>query len=267
MNVDRDILEIFIKGFSSVEKAAKKIGIPRETLSAIRSGRNQMQVEFAVLIADYLERHKNIKVSFADLLSSDKKNKFKKIRLNFNDPFLTLCNILLSDVKHHTKTEWISEELSDLDTARPIIIDENNQLIGNYITYFLHIQNQKVTICAWKISLYDLINGKFETSYLTKIFDEVELGYIGIALKKIIGNCEGQYSNLFENKPNELCLNQDEVMEETDQFIANLLGCPSTHYQQITNIILHCSDELIEKVRAKKITIAVATLCLPFLKL
>lgn len=263
MNVDRYILEIFIKSFGSVEKAAKKIGIPRETLSAIRSGRNQMQVEFAVLIAYYLERDKKIKVNFVDLLPSNKKNKFKKIRLNFNDPFLTLCNILLSDVKHHTKTEWISEELSDLDTTRPIIIDENNQLIGNYITYFLHIQNQKVTICAWKISLYDLINGKFETSYLTKIFDEIELGYIGIALKKIMGNCEKQYSDLFEDKSNE----RDKAMEETDQFIANLLGCSSTHYQEITNIILHCSEELIEQVRAKKITIAIAKLSLPFHKL
>lgn len=261
--MDRNILEIFIKNCKTVENAAKKIGTTRETLSAIRSGRNRMQVEFAILIADYLYNFMNIKVNFSDLLSSDKKNKFNKIKLNFSDPLLTLYNIFLSDVKHHTKTDWINEDLFDLDKARPIIIDENNQLIANHSTYFLHIQNQKTTICAWKISLYDLINGKYEILHLTNIFDQVERGYIGIALDNFIKNHQRIRRNLFRNK-NELRLKLDEVTGRSDQFIANLLGFSSIQYRQLKKIIIHCSDDLIEKIRAKQIRISIAADCLPF---
>lgn len=263
--MDRNILEIFIKNCRTVENAAKKIGTTRETLSAIRSGRNRMQVEFAILIADYLYKYMNIKVNFSDLLSSDKKNRFNTIKLNFNDPLLTLCNVFLSDVKHYTKTEWISEELSDLDKARPIIIDENNQLIANPITYFLHIQNQKTTICAWKISLNDLINGKYEISYLTNIFNQVERGYIGVALGNFIRNPQGMRKDLLKNKNQseyERRLNLDEVTGRTDQIIANLLGLTRIQYRQLKKIILHGNDDLIEKVRAKQITISAAENCI-----
>ncbi|WP_342228006.1 hypothetical protein [Rickettsiella endosymbiont of Rhagonycha lignosa] len=162
--------------------------------------------------------------------------------------------MFLNDVKHHTKTDWVNEELFDLNQAKPIIIDETNQLIGNHNTYFLHIQNKKTTICAWKISLYDLVNGKYEVSYLINIFDSVELGHIGIALESFIRNYQGKDKNLFRNK----------VFRNTDQFIASLLGFSITHYQQLKKIINYCSDELIEKIRAKKIRIAAAADYLPF---
>ncbi|WP_342228007.1 hypothetical protein [Rickettsiella endosymbiont of Rhagonycha lignosa] len=56
--MDRSILEIFIKSCGTVEKTANQIKTTRETLSAIRSGRNRMQVDFAILIANYLYKSK-----------------------------------------------------------------------------------------------------------------------------------------------------------------------------------------------------------------
>ncbi|HEY2567182.1 MAG TPA: hypothetical protein VGH95_05725 [Candidatus Aquirickettsiella sp.] len=265
--MDRSILEIFIKDCGTVKKAAKKIGTTRETLSAIRSGRNRMQVDLAILIAAYLYKCMNIKVHYSDLLSPYEKNRVKRAKFNFNDTLLTLSKIFLSDVKHHTKTEWIPEELSNLEKARPIIIDENNQLIANPITYFLHIQNQKTTISAWKISLLDLAQGKYEVFYLTSIFDQIERGYIGIALENLIGNRQGKRTDLVKDKNQseyEHRLKLDEVTGRTDQFIANLLGLTRTQYRQLKKIIIHCSDELIEKIRAKKIRISAAADCLPF---
>ncbi len=257
----REILEDFIKHSRSVEKAAKLIGLTREKLSAIRNGRNEMKVESALLIAEYMDKCMNIKIHFLDLLSPYKKNTLKKTKIIFNDPHITLSKIFLSDVKHHTKTQWISEELCNLDKARPIIIDENNQLVANPITYFLHIQNQKTTIRVYKISLSDLVQEKYEVSYLTSIFDEIERGSIGIALGNFIGNRQGRRTDLFKNKNQseyELRLKLDEVTGRTDQLIANLLGLTRTQYRQLKKIILHGIDEYIEKVRAKQITISAA---------
>lgn len=263
----REILEDFIKHCGSVEKAAKKIDLTRETLSAIRNGRNKMKSEYAQRIVEYMNKCVNIKVHSSNLLSPYEKNSLKKCAtFNFNDPTLTLVRIFLNDVKHHTKTDWISEELSDLDKARPTIIDENNQLIANPITYFLHIQNQKTSITAWKISLSDLGSGKYEVSYLISIFDQIERGYIGIALDNFIGNRQGQRTDLFKNKSQfdyELRLKLDEVIGRTDQFTGDCLGFSRTQYRQIKKIILHCSDELIEKVRNKKISISAAANCVP----
>jgi plasmid maintenance system antidote protein VapI len=243
--MQREKLENFIKHCGSVEKAAKIIQIKREQLSAIRNGRNQMEVGSALLIAEYLDKCMDIKVNFLDLLSPYKKNRLKRVRFNLNDSLLTLSKMFLHDVKHHTKTDWISEELSDLDKARPIIVDEKNRLIGNHITYFLHIQNKKTTLPAWKVSL----------SYLISIFDLIELGYIGISLENLIGNRQGRRTDLFKNKNQseyELRLKLDEVTGRTDQFIANLLGLTRTQYRQLKKIILHESDELIEQVRNKE---------------
>lgn len=260
--MNRERLEDFIKHCGSVEKAAKKIELTRETLSAIRNGRNQMEVGSALLIAKYMNEQMNIKIHFSDFLEPYEKNRLKRITFKFNDPPIKLNTMFLNDVKHPTKTDWISEELRDLDKARPIIVDENNQLIANPITYFLHIQNCKVKILAWKISLSDLAQGKYEVSDLISIFDQIERGSIGIALGNFIGKHQGQRTDLFRNKKQcaeyEHRLKLDEVTGRTDQRIADLLGLTRTQYRQLKKIILHGSDELIEKVRAKQITISAA---------
>ena len=67
--MQREKLEDFIKHCGSVEKAAKIIQITRGKLSAIRNGRNQMEVGSALLIAEYLNKCIGIKVNFLDLHS------------------------------------------------------------------------------------------------------------------------------------------------------------------------------------------------------
>lgn len=260
--MERNILEDLFKICGSVTQAAKKLGVPREQLSDIRNGRSEMQLKVAASIAAYMNRHTNIQVDVLDLLSPYEKNRLKRIPLDFSYFPFKLRKMFLNDVKHPTKTQWISENLRDLDEARPIIVDENNQLIANPITYFLHIQNQKTSISAWKISLSDLVDKKYEVSFLTNIFDEIERGSIGIALGNYIGNRQGQRTDLFINKKQcseyEHRLNLDEVTGRTDQIIADLLGLTRTQYRQLKKIILHCSDVYIEKVRAKQITISAA---------
>ncbi len=266
--MEEEILEVLFKRCGSVTQAAKKVGLTRETLSDIRNGRREMKLEDAALIAEYmnLHTHTNKKIHFTDLIPRYKKNNLKRVPCGFSYLPFKFKKMFLNDVKHHTKTDWIPDELSDLDKARPIIVDENNQLIANPNTYILHIQNRKIKINAWQISLSKLIHNKYETSDLINTFDEIERGYIGIALKKFMGNRQGHRSDLLKNKSksHELRLNLDEVTGRTDQIIANLLGFSRTQFRQITNIILHCSDELTEKVRVKKITISAATNCLPF---
>jgi transcriptional regulator with XRE-family HTH domain len=259
--MERNILEDLFKLCGSVTQAAKELGLTREQLSDIRNGRSEIPFNVAAEIANYMNLHTNIKVHFLDLIPHHKKNKLKRVPLDCYLPF-KLRKMFLNDVKHPTKTDWISEELRDLDKARPIIVDENNQLIANPITYFLHIQNCKVKILAWKISLSDLAQGKYEVSDLISIFDQIERGSIGIALGNFIGKRQGQRTDLFRNKKQcaeyEHRLKLDEVTGRTDQRIADLLGLTRTQYRQLKKIILHGSDELIEKVRAKQITISAA---------
>jgi DNA-binding XRE family transcriptional regulator len=253
--MEREILEIFLKNCGSIEKASKEVGISRETLSAIRNDRNKMQFEHAALIADYMNRHTHIQVDFLDLLPPCKKNKLKHIEFNFNESPFKLSKLFLSDVKHPTKVGYVPEEFSDLEKSRLIIIDENNQLIANPLTYFLHIQNCVQIIYAWRISLLDLIQGKYEISHLTNTFDVIERGYIGISLEKFIGNRKGQRTDLnkpVENSP-QVCLLRG---IKTRELISQLLDLGSDYtYRQIKKIILHESDTLTEEVRNKKISI------------
>ena len=225
-----------------------------------------MKTDYAIQIAEYMNQNMNIKVHFSEFLSPEKKNKLKRVPLGFSYLPFKLKKMFLNDVKHHTKTDWISDELSDLDKSRHIIIDQNNQLIANPITYFLHIQNQKMKILVWQIYLFDLLNNKYETSDLINVFDVIERGSIGIALGNFIGNRQGRRTDLFKNKDQSeygLRLKLDEVTGRTDQLIADLLGLTRAQYRQLKRIILHCSDELIEKVRAKQITISAASICIP----
>lgn len=253
--MEREKLEDFIKHCGSVEKAAKKIQLTREQLSAIRNGRNKMKLDYAVLIATYMNRHTHIKVHFLYLLPPYEKNKLKHVEFNFNESPFKLSKLFLSDVKHPTKIGYVPEEFSDLEKSRPIILDENNQLIANPLTYFLHIQNCVQIIYAWRISLLDLIQGKYEISHLTNTFDVIERGYIGISLEKFIGNRKGQRTDLnkpVENSP-QVCLLRG---IKTRELISQLLDLGSDYtYRQIKKIILHESDTLTEEVRNKKISI------------
>lgn len=264
--MESNILEDLFKICGSVTQAAKALGLTREQLSDIRNGRSEISFKVAAEIADYMSVHTNLKVHFLDLIPPHKKNTLKRVPLGFSYFPFKLRKMFLNDVKHHTKTDWFPEELCNLDKARPIIVDENNQLIANYRTYFLHIQNQKTKILAWKISLYDLMDKKYEVSFLTSIFDEIERGSIGIVLGNYIGNRQGQRTDLLRNKKQcaeyERRLNLDEVTGRTDQIIADLLGLTRTQYRQLKKIILYASDELIEKVRAKQITISYAASCI-----
>jgi len=253
--VDSKLLEIFIKGCGSVEKAANKVGLTRGHLSAVRNNRFNLSNDYARAIAAYMNQHMNMEVDFKDLISLKQKNKLKRVPLGFSYLPFKFKKMFLNDVKHHTKTAWIPEEFSDLDKARPIIVDENNRLIANPNTYFLHIQNQKIKIFAWQISLFDLINDKYETSDLISVFDLIERGSIGIALENFIGNRQGQRTDLktlVENSP-QVYLAKG---MKTRKLISVLLGLGSDYtYRQLKKIILHDCDELTEKVRAKKITI------------
>lgn len=256
--MERNILEVFFKHCGSVTQAAKELGLTREKLSDIRNGRIEIKVEDAVSIAEYMNLHTNIKVHFLDLIPHYKKNKLKRVPLGFSYLPFKLKRMFLNDVKYHTKTNWIPDDLSDLDKARPIIINENNQLIANFITYFLHIQNQKTRIYAWQISLFDLNNDKYETSDLISAFDMIERGSIGISLENFIGNRQGQRTDLkelVENSPQVYLIKG----MKTRKRISELLGLGSDYtYRQLKKIILHGCDELIEKVRAKEITISAA---------
>lgn len=101
----------------------------------------------------------------------------------------------------------------------------------------------------------DLIDGKYSTEELTKIFLISERVAIGSAIEKWIGNRQGQRTDL------ELRRFVDEVKGRTDVLAAGLMGFGGKDiYRRAKKIQLFGTTELIEAVDQQRFTISTAVL-------
>jgi hypothetical protein len=240
LSMEINAFEIFIRHCGTVEKAARILNTSHQNVSSMRNGRTWMKPSFARKIAKYLWEQAKYKVDPLDLISPLERNELKSLSLPFSHQPIKLINVSIN----HVKCDFIIPDLFDKDQRplnqfRPIIIDENQQLIANQITYFLYLQEHKKTIPSWKISLLDLLTREYPVTLLVQTFLICERASIGIAAKKCLGNRQGPrvYKQFRRNF--------DEIKGRTDELIASLLGfgCKDS-YRHAEKIQLLGSPEL-----------------------
>jgi hypothetical protein len=113
----------------------------------------------------------------------------------------------------------------------------------------------KKTIPAWRLSLFDLINEKYNKDELHQTFVLSERVAISLAIEKVLGNRQGQRTDRL------LRQNFSEVIGRTDDFIANLLKFGNRQtYKHANKIFQFGSNELINAVDQGYIAISAATL-------
>jgi hypothetical protein len=107
---------------------------------------------------------------------------------------------------------------------RAICVDENNHLIYGLEAIEAAKKQGKKSVLAWRISLLNLQNGKYEIYDLKKAFDLMERTAIGSALDKYLGERRGRRN--VENSPH--------FHIKTRRLITELLGFGSDYtYRQL----------------------------------
>jgi hypothetical protein len=121
----------------------------------------------------------------------------------------------------------------------------------------------KKTIPAWRLSLFDLINEKYNKDELHQTFVLSERVATSLAIESALGNRQGQRIDRL------LRQNVVEVIGRTDDFIANLFKFGNRQtYKHAKKIFQFGSDELINAVDQGQVAISAAVLLLqlPFAK-
>lgn len=252
--------EVFIRYCGTVEKAAKILGTSHQNVSSMRNGRTWVKSHFARKIAKYLWEEAKYKIDPLDLISPLEKNELRLLSFPFMHHPIKLINIPITQVKcDFSVSNSIDRDQHPLNQLRPIIIDENLQLIANPVTYFLYQQYDKKTVPAWKFSLSSLLTNQYKSTVLMQAFLVCERAAIGIAAKKILGNRQGPRSQKLFRR------NFYEIKGRTDEMIAALLGfgCKDS-YRYAEKIQLLGSSELIKVVNEGKLRTSAAALLTRF---
>lgn len=260
--MENSAFEMFIQVCGSVKQAAKVLGLKREHVSAMRQGRIEVGLLNAVAIERYIRQHTDKTIHHSDLISPCVKHQLKRLGVNFFLPTIELVRISIDKVQYSptTAADQTANAPPDFNRLRPILIDENHQLISNSVTYLVY-QKHKKTVPAWRFSLVNLLAGQYRSEELAFMLLLCERAALGIALKKYIGNRQGKRSDLKH------CRNFSTVKGRTDELLASLLGFSSKDsYRQAETIQLFGSSELIQRVNDKKIALSTAVVLskLPF---
>ena len=259
--MEDNIFEIFIRECGTVEKAAEILGTSHQNVCSMRNGHTWAKFRFAKKIEKYLWEKMKYKIDPLDLMSPLDRIDLKSLSLPFmhHHP-IKLMNVSITHVKcDFSVPSLIDRDQRPLNQFRPIIIDENQQLIANPSTYLVYQQQNKKTVPAWLISLPDLLTKKYELAVLVQTFLICERAAIGIATKKYLGNRQGpRFHKPFRR-------NFDEIKGRTDELIAALLGfgCKDS-YRYAEKIQLLGSSELVKAVDEGKLRTSAAALLTRF---
>ena len=259
--MEDNIFEIFIRECGTVEKAAEILGTSHQNVCSMRNGHTWAKFRFAKKIEKYLWEKLKYKIDPLDLMSPLDRIDLKSLSLPFmhHHP-IKLMNVSITHVKcDFSVPSLIDRDQRPLNQFRPIIIDENQQLIANPSTYLVYQQQNKKTVPAWLISLPDLLTKKYELAVLVQTFLICERAAIGIATKKYLGNRQGpRFHKPFRR-------NFDEIKGRTDELIAALLGfgCKDS-YRYAEKIQLLGSSELVKAVDEGKLRTSAAALLTRF---
>ncbi len=189
--------EIFIQECGSVKNAAKVLGLDREHVSAMRRGLNRVNLIYALEIEKYMREKTKKILHLVDLVSPWMKYRLKNLALPCTEQPIKIFNISLNSVKFsHTNVCFAENNFPNLNQLRPIILDENHQLIANPNIYLLYKLQGKKTVPAWQIALPDLLARKYSPNLLVQTFFICERAAIGIAAKNYLGNRQGERSDL-----------------------------------------------------------------------
>jgi hypothetical protein len=255
ISMEKNAFEIFIQHCGTVTKAASILKTSHQNVSSMRNGRTWIKPSYAKRVASYLWKQMNYKIDPLELVSPMERNELKSLSLPFTQHPIKLINISISQVQYDFPKPDLSTENIPFNQLRPIILDETQQLIANPNTYWLHQQQNRKTVPAWRLSLYDLLEKKYAPIELVQLFLICERAAIGIATKKCLGNRQGPRVR----KP--FRRNFDKITGRTDKLIAALLGfgCKDS-YRQTEKIQLLGSPELIKAVNEGTLRTSAAAL-------
>ncbi len=251
--------EIFIQCCGTVEKAASILKTSHQNVSSMRNGRTWINHKFARRVVKYLWEQAKYKVDPLDLISPIERNELKSLSLPFTHHPIKLMNVSITHVKCDFSVPSLIDPERPLNQFRPIVIDENQQLIANPSTYWVYQKQNKKTVPAWLFSLSDLLTKKYELVVLVQTFLICERAAIGIATKKYLGNRQGpRFHKTFRR-------NFDEIKGRTDELIAALLGfgCKDS-YRHAEKIQLLGCTELVKAVDEGKLRTSAAALLTRF---
>ena len=246
---EETVIEI-IRHFGSVTKMSKKLDVPRASIYRYLEGQSIPE-----RIAKKIECKSLGKFPFKTLISS--KNRYYLELETFPD---SLVQVPIKDIVISEKIPCFPNQKGLLiPNQRAICINENNQLIYGLEAIENCKRQEKKTVLAWRISLFDLLSRKYEPAILAQTFLLFERTAIGIAAKKYLGNRQGERSDL------KLRRNLDEVSGRTDELLASLLQFGNKDsYRQTEKIYLLGCDELIRFVNEGKLKISTAAQLIRF---
>ena len=140
--MEDNIFEIFIRDCGTVEKAAEILGTSHQNVCSMRNGHTWAKFRFAKKIEKYLWEKMKYKIDPLDLMSPLDRIDLKSLSLPFmhHHP-IKLMNVSITHVKcDFSVPSLIDRDQRPLNQFRPIIIDENQQLLANPSTYLVYQQ-------------------------------------------------------------------------------------------------------------------------------
>lgn len=243
-------IEKAIQFCGSVTKLAEKLRIDREEIYRYRYGTTPIKLQIAAAI----EKLTQGKITFKELLPW----KLKNYLVILHAPCLAK-EISLEAIFIPKKIPCFSDQkdISPLN-QKPICVDENNGLIYGLEAIEACKKQGKKSVLSWKLSLSDLLNGKYEVEDLVKTFDQLERTAIGVALEIFLGNRQGFRADLIELVDSS---STSEIKKgtKTRNLIAKRAGFASDYiYRQLKKILKNGHPELIYQLRHNKITVSKA---------
>lgn len=241
------IIRKAIKIFGSISKMAKAISISRGSVYNYLYGQ-----PIPSHIAERIVNKTNGKIKLKDLIPW--KTKYH-IELDVFPGSLIALPIKKIIIIPKNITNFSDQKKLSLSNHHAICVDQNNHLIYGLEHIEAAQLRRKKTVSAWRVSLEDLRDKKYEVHHLLKAFDLLERLAIRNSLEKFIGKRQGKRTDL-----DELVDLPPQVQGiKTRDLVADALGFGSDYVCRLLNKILRLgSPTLIRQVRKGKISISKA---------
>lgn len=242
----------------SRRKLAKLIGTTADNINAWLNRGVNMPLEYAFEIEYFMGGEITWQELAPHLAHFSKRWTSYPIQQTFCQPqtthiYLSRINSANHLLKQGDEMRALLNNIQQYGLQKPICIDTENNLIFGANRLHAYKLLGKKTIPAWRLSLIDLISGKYNSEELTKLFLISERVAIGIALEKLLGKRQGQRNDL------ELRRFVDEVKGRTDVLAATLMGFGGKDiYRRAKKIQLLGINEFIEAVDQNRLTISTA---------
>ncbi len=149
----------------------------------------------------------------------------------------------------------LSDNIKKHGLKHPICVDANNDLIFGEKRLHAYEMLGKKTIPTWRLSLSDLIEGKYSKTELHHLFLFSERVAISLAIEKLLGKRQG--------RRNSQLIRQSfaEVAGRTDSLIADLLNFGNRQtYKQAKKVFQYGSHELVDAVDHERLAVSAASL-------